>query len=211
MAAGARDDFFDTLFHSEAVVGMNTTAMIEAAILGKSVLTVLVPEFAQETTLHFHYLLNENGGFLHVAPGLEEHVRQLSGVLDEDEEGAARRRAFVESFVRPRGLDRPAAPIGAEAIEELAGLRVANGTKPGTLLRRPPPSESGRGCSMGYALSSLIDPRMAEPRRRHWSWLSSIVDMAMGSWGCSVRDVSARPCATGCLVIGSSSEPGRPR
>ena len=136
VAAGARDDFFDTLFHSEAVVGMNTTAMIEAAILGKSVLTVLVPEFAQETTLHFHYLLSENGGFLHVASDLDEHIRQLAGVLDEDEEGAARRRAFVESFVRPRGLDRPAAPIGAEAIEELASLPARNGTKPGTYLLR---------------------------------------------------------------------------
>jgi hypothetical protein len=136
VAAGARDDFFDTLCHAEAVVGMNTTAMIEAAILGKSVLTVLVPEFAQETTLHFHYLLSENGGFLHVAADLDEHVRQLAGVLDEDEEGAARRRAFVESFVRPGGVDRPAAPIGAEAIEDLAGLPVRNGTKPGTYLLR---------------------------------------------------------------------------
>jgi hypothetical protein len=136
VAAGARDDFFDTLFHAEAVVGMNTTAMIEAAILGKSVLTVLVPEFAQETTLHFHYLLSENGGFLHVAADLDEHVRQLAGVLDEDEEGAARRRAFVESFVRPGGIDRPAAPNGAEAIEELASLPARNGTKPGTYFLR---------------------------------------------------------------------------
>jgi hypothetical protein len=137
VGADARDDFFDTLVHSAAVVGMNTTAMIEAAILGKSVLTVLVPEFAQETTLHFHYLLCEHGGFLHVAGDLDEHLRQLAGVLDEDEEGAARRRAFVESFVRPRGLDRPAAAIGAEAIEELAGLPVHDhGTRPGTLLLR---------------------------------------------------------------------------
>jgi hypothetical protein len=136
VASEARDDFFDTLFHSAAVVGMNTTAMIEAAILGKSVLTVLVPDFAQETTLHFHYLLSENGGFLHVASGLDEHLRQLSGVLDDDELGAARRRAFVESFVRPRGLDRPAAPTGAEAIEELASLPARSRPKPGTYLLR---------------------------------------------------------------------------
>ena len=63
----ARADFFDSLAHSAAVVGINTTAMIEAAIVGKSVLTVLAPEFAQESTLHFDYLLEENGGFLHVA------------------------------------------------------------------------------------------------------------------------------------------------
>src|SRR5581483_2788529 len=67
VAEQARADFFDTLAHSAAVVGINTTAMIEAAILGKSVLTVLVPSFAQETTLHFHNLKAEHGGFLHVA------------------------------------------------------------------------------------------------------------------------------------------------
>ena len=37
----ARTVFFDSLAHSAAVVGINTTAMIEAAIVGKSVLTVL--------------------------------------------------------------------------------------------------------------------------------------------------------------------------
>jgi hypothetical protein len=124
VAANARADFFDTLTHTEAVVGINTTSMIEAAIVGKSVLTVLVPEFAQETTLHFHNLLAENGGFLHVASSLDEHVPQLANVLDEDEKGQERRRRFVEWFVRPGGIDRPAAPIAAEAIEELAGLPV---------------------------------------------------------------------------------------
>src|SRR5581483_3084988 len=119
-----------------AVVGINTTAMIEAAILEKSVLTVLVPSFAQEATLHFHHLLEENGGFLHVATDLTEHERQLSAVLDEDEAGAARRRAFVASFVRPAGLDRPAAPIAAVAIEELAASAVDRRTGPGTLLLR---------------------------------------------------------------------------
>ena len=113
-------EFFDSLAHSAAVVGINTTAMIEAAIVGKSVLTVLAPEFAQESTLHFHYLLEENGGFLHVASSLEEHRAQLARVLDEDAPGAERRRRFVESFVRPHGLDRPATPILADAVEELA-------------------------------------------------------------------------------------------
>jgi hypothetical protein len=120
----ARADFFNSLVHSAAVVGINTTAMIEAAIVGKSVLTVLAPDFAQETTLHFHYLLEENGGFLHVAESLAEHAEQLARVLDEDEAGAERRRRFVESFVRPHGLDRAATPILADAVEELAEVPV---------------------------------------------------------------------------------------
>jgi hypothetical protein len=132
----ARADFFDSLAHSAAVVGINTTAMIEAAIVGRSVLTVLAPDFAQETTLHFHYLLEENGGFLHVAHSLAEHTRRLAGVLEEDEAGAERRRRFVESFVRPRGLDRPATPILADAVEDLAELPVER-TRRVPLLRGP--------------------------------------------------------------------------
>ena len=129
-------EFFDSLAHSSAVVGINTTAMIEAAIVGKSVLTVLAPEFAQESTLHFHYLLEENGGFLHVASSLEEHARQLAEVLVEDPADAERRRSFVESFVRPHGLDKPATPIFADAVEELARIPVQRRLRPGSLLLR---------------------------------------------------------------------------
>jgi len=117
-------DFYDSIAHSAGVVGINTTAMIEAAIVGKPVLTILEPKFAQEGTLHFQHLLEENGGFLHTASSLEEHLDQLARVLDEGEEGAERRRRFVESFVRPRGLDRPATPIFADEVEELARTRV---------------------------------------------------------------------------------------
>jgi hypothetical protein len=137
VAAQARADFVDTLAYSAAVVGINTTAMIEAAVLGKSVLTILVPKFKQETTLHFHYLLAENGGFLHVGADLAEHTQQLAAVLDEDDAGAARRRGFVESFVRPGGLDRSAAPLGAAAIEELGDVHVAGGRRLGPFLLRP--------------------------------------------------------------------------
>ena len=120
-----RDDFFDTLVHAEAVVGINTTAMIEAAVVGKSVLTVIRPEFAQETTLHFHHLLAENGGFLHVAGSLDEHVAQLGAVLAADDDEL--RQRFVEHFVRPRGIERPATPILGDEIEELAELEVEQG------------------------------------------------------------------------------------
>jgi hypothetical protein len=151
----ARTDFFDSLVHSAAVVGINTTAMIEAAIVGKSVLTVLAPEFAQESTLHFDYLLEESGGFLHVGSSLGEHLEQLAHVLDEDAAGAERRRRFVESFVRPHGLDRPATPILADAVEELAGLPVDRRLSPGALLLRLPLAVEAALTSLAIALPDL--------------------------------------------------------
>jgi len=125
---GARNSFFDSLFFSAAVVGINTSAMIEAAILRKPVLSLLTPEFAgtQEGTLHFHYLLPENGGFLHVANALEQHVGQLSEVLREPERTRARTEAFVERFLRPAGLDVAATPRLADAFERL----VRDGASP---------------------------------------------------------------------------------
>ena len=116
---------FDSLFHAACVVGLNTSAMIEAGILGKAVHTIQTAEFAggQEQTLHFHYLLAGNGGLVEVASDLDAHVVQLSAALADPEAGRARSARFVESFVRPHGLDRPVAPIVADEVERLAAIR----------------------------------------------------------------------------------------
>ena len=117
-----RADFFDSLFHSAAVVGINTSAMIEAAIVGRPVLSMLAPEFAgtQEGTIHFHHLLPEQGGFLRIASTLDEHVAQLADRLRHPESSRAETARFVASFIRPHGVDRPATPLFADAIERLA-------------------------------------------------------------------------------------------
>jgi hypothetical protein len=148
-SAAERGDFFDTIAHSAAVVGINTTAMIEAAIIGKNVLTIRAADFGQESTLHFHHLLAENGGFLHLARSLEEHLEQLAVVSAEEDADVERRRRFVASFVRPHGLDRPATPIFADAVEELATLPVENRPSAARLALR-------LGLSPEAALSSLL-------------------------------------------------------
>jgi hypothetical protein len=121
-AGEARAGFFDSLAHSAAVVGINTSALVEAAIVGKSVLAPLAPEFegTQRGTLHFRHLLYENGGPLHVAESLDRHFDQLAQVIERRDDHAGQTRRFVEAFVRPRGVDRPAAPILADEIEALA-------------------------------------------------------------------------------------------
>jgi hypothetical protein len=136
VTADEQADFFDTLAHSAAVVGINTTAMIEAAIVGKSVLTILDREFAQESTLHFHHLLRENGGFLDVAGSLEEHAGQLADVLEGGDGHAEERARFIESFLRPHGLDRPATPILADEVEKLARIPVEPAARPHPRLLR---------------------------------------------------------------------------
>ncbi len=115
---------YDSIHHSAAVVGANTTALIDAAIVGRRTFSVLLPELqgGQQGTLHFHYLLRENGGPLTVAGSLEEHAGQLRDWL-ESEQDDSWRRAFLESFVRPFGLDEPAAPRFVDDLERWAGSR----------------------------------------------------------------------------------------
>lgn len=133
--AEARADFYDSVAHSAAVVGVNTSAMLEAAIAGKSVYTLVSPEFAQKGTIHFHYLLAENGGFLHVAESEDELFRQLADGFAREAEDAEQTRRFVESFLRPGGIDRSATAIYADAVEELAGLPVSAGQSSSATMR----------------------------------------------------------------------------
>src|SRR5581483_11783642 len=133
--AEARAGFYDSIAHSVGVVGANTSAMIEAAIAGKPVYTVLAPDFNQAETIHFHYLRSEHGGFLHVAESLEEHLDQLAAGLEHEAEESDRARSFVASFVRPGGVDRNAAAIYADAVEELVALPRPEPVRPSVALR----------------------------------------------------------------------------
>jgi hypothetical protein len=139
-AGEARAGYFDSLAHSACIVGINTSGLIEAGIVGKAVLTVADPAFAgtQEGTLWFQYLRWENGGPLHVARDLDEHVAQLERALRQGEEDARHVRDFVERFTRPFGLDQPAAPLVAQGIEELGRMGAPGRPRPatGTLVRR---------------------------------------------------------------------------
>jgi len=119
--AGSKNDYFDSLHHSVAAVGINTSAQIEAGIVGRPVYSIRAPEYVttQEGTLHFHYLLNEHGGLLQMASTFEEHTGALTTALDRTATDEQRLRDFVEGFVRPRGLDVAATPVLASAIEDL--------------------------------------------------------------------------------------------
>jgi hypothetical protein len=115
-----RAGFYDSIFHSTGVVGVNTSAQIEAGIIGRPVFTILAPEFAatQTGTLHVRYLLPEHGGFVHEAADLETHLAQLRTAAEGGDD-SGRIDAFIESFVRPRGRSLPVAPIVADELERL--------------------------------------------------------------------------------------------
>ena len=117
----AKHDYFDSLYYSSAVVGLVTSAFLEAAIVGRPVLTFTLPEYRmhQEEMIHFRYLTEVEGGLLHVAPDLETHFAQLADAVALDGSRDDRNRRFLAAFVRPGGLDTPATPAFADALDEL--------------------------------------------------------------------------------------------
>jgi hypothetical protein len=130
-----REDYFESLYYSAAVVGITTSAFLEAAVVGRPVMSFysddLVPE--HEASLHFQYLVDAEHGLLTMAGSLEEHERQLASVLAGPPAGMLeRQRRFVHHFIRPRGIDIPATSIVAEALERLpeAPRRIAAATAP---------------------------------------------------------------------------------
>jgi hypothetical protein len=131
----AQDDYFDSLYHSHAVAGLVTSAFIEAAVVGRPVLTVLLPEFEiyQEGMQHFRYLLEVGGGVLVVARSFPEHLQQLASALDHPPGRDERNVRFVEAFVRPQGLHAPATPAFAGAVEEMAAAPPLPADPPGRL------------------------------------------------------------------------------
>jgi hypothetical protein len=136
----SRRNYFDSIHHAAAVVGINTSAQIESAIVGRPVHTVLADEFrdTQQGTLHFQYLKADEFGHLHVGRTMGEHLDQLEeslrGRVDD-----GRNERFLRAFVRPFGLDVAATPLYIEAIEELAARPVPKpdrGPAAGPMVRR---------------------------------------------------------------------------
>ena len=123
--------FFDSLYHSEATVGISTSAMIEAGIVGRVAMTVLDPDYAdgQSAMQHFQYLLKVGDGLLVTADTYEEHVRQLSHQLDSPWEAASKLASFVNAFVRPLGREQEGTPLVAQAIVEVAARGPARRRK----------------------------------------------------------------------------------
>jgi hypothetical protein len=117
-------EYFDSLHHSAAVVGLNTSALVEAAVVGRGVHVLLAKPYRaiQQDCPHFNHLRTVGGGLIVETKSMDEHAAGLARALrgDDAEEAAERARSFVASFIRPNGLDRPTTPIMVDALRELA-------------------------------------------------------------------------------------------
>jgi hypothetical protein len=169
VSTSAKTDYFDALSHSLAVVGLVTSAFLEAAIAGRPVMTITPPAMQphQEGMLHFRYLLEVEGGLLTRARTLDEHVAQLNGMTSGPDQWASRQQRFLRAFVRPHGLDAPATPRFADAVEALGGLRTSTPAE-APAWQRAVARAVVRSADRGLLRPWLRDDReRAEERRRN--------------------------------------------
>ncbi|MCX6551857.1 MAG: hypothetical protein NTY02_12820, partial [Acidobacteria bacterium] len=124
----ARRDYFESLHFASAVAGLNTSAFLEAAILGRPVHTILLAEHRdnQEGTLHFEYLLRGGNGLLHATRSWEDHLAGLADALRQPPGTPSERSAtFVDTFIRPLGRDVNATARFVAHVERLAASHPA--------------------------------------------------------------------------------------
>lgn len=156
-------DYYDSIHHAAAVVGVNTSAMIESAIVGRGVHVLLTKRYhdTQEGVPHFAHLRSAGGGLIEATKKRGRHAEGLAGaVRGEDADfAAARDRRFLEAFVRPHGLNQAATPLMVDQLEQLAesGLHPTERT-PG------PPEEQLQGAIA--TLESVFRLRTRDGRRR---------------------------------------------
>jgi hypothetical protein len=114
----SRSDYFDSIAHADAVVGVNTSALLEAAIVDRPALALPGLRASQEELPHFRTLAG-NQGAVRTAASMAEHLSQLGETLAGVGLDAAARGRFVDTFIRPPGAGPSATKRVAAAIGEL--------------------------------------------------------------------------------------------
>ena len=113
----SKQAYYDMLYHCQAVVGVNTSAFLEAAIVDKSCLTIMTDDYrhSQIEMGHFHHLLK--GDFIEIAASFSDAAENLADILDGEDRKSENRRRFVRDFIRPLELRISASHIMAKMIE----------------------------------------------------------------------------------------------
>jgi hypothetical protein len=122
----SKQDYFNSLFYSEAVMGVNTSGFLDAAIVDKPCVTAITDHYRHTQTGRGHFAHLLNGGFLDIAHSLSEAASLIAALLRGQDTKADQRRHFVREFVRPYGLEQRASEIFARAVEMVAqGMSAA--------------------------------------------------------------------------------------
>jgi hypothetical protein len=114
-----RNMFYNSIYHSLAVVGVNTSAFLEASALNKPCITIMTEKFKETQMLpHFHHLTDAD--FLETANGASELAVIIGQIVNGVDAHSKQRLEFVKNFLRPCGINKPAAEAYADLVEQIA-------------------------------------------------------------------------------------------
>ncbi len=161
-------NYYDSMYHSHAVIGLNTSGLIESAIIGRPVFTLLRQDLgaSQVETIHFQHLLHFHGGLLHVSHDMDRHIADLSSALATESKTDEKSLRFVSGYVRPQGLDTPAATVMADVVEETGSLQpVPRSPRPAwTPALIPLLFPLAIGANVAFALKAGVDAHRVQRR-----------------------------------------------
>jgi len=102
-------------------VGLNTTAMIDAVLAGKPVITLLIPEYRDKNTsqaVHFKYILKAD--IYEKANKVEECLPIIQRLMEGIDMRKTQREAFIWNYIWPAGKNCCAGEIQAREIVKMA-------------------------------------------------------------------------------------------
>lgn len=108
--------FADTLAHAGAVIGVNTSGMIDAIIAGRPTIALISEQYraTQQATEHFRQLLLHD--VVEQAASPEAVPDLFARLISGGDERKAKRCRFIEEFIRPHGLSVSAGERAASEI-----------------------------------------------------------------------------------------------
>ena len=113
----AVDQFGDGLRHASAVIGINTSGMIDAILCDRPCLALIVKRYGPTQSQTTHFRTMQESKALLVTRSVRHAVHTLGRVLDGHDPTATARRRFATTYVRPRGIGAPAGEAAAIATE----------------------------------------------------------------------------------------------
>jgi hypothetical protein len=120
----AVDAFRAVLHHAVAVVGINTTGMLDAILCNRPCLALEMEKYRFTQTYATHFRRMTESKALMIARSIRQAVRILERLMGGDDRATQARRTFASVYARPRGLGAQAGEGAAMAIE-LASQRLS--------------------------------------------------------------------------------------
>lgn len=115
-------DLYYSLKGSIAVIGINTSGMLDTLVLDKPCIALLDPKYTktQEDTLHFHLL--QKSYACEEVRGVDETIERVQEILSGVDRKKKKRKEFIKKNIRPLGERVAAGYIQAQMILRLAKL-----------------------------------------------------------------------------------------